>query len=255
MEVRLAECETGEARRQWHSAVVAANAVMGRVAGADTLRCPSASLAGVAPRAFVLEQLVADAELCRADVLASSLGREVAGNGLLVARRSRRTDIDLSLEVSRNGRVRNEEAPAPPFTGVTVTVGVPLRFSNHNKGAVRAARLRAEQAETAYEQSRLRLRAELQDAYDGYVSSRELVRGYGSGVLAQAGDVLEGRMYSYSRGEVSLLEALEAQRAYNGVREGYVNALAAHAVALATLECAAGIWDVDLPLPGGTPRP
>lgn len=57
--------------------------------------------------------------------------------------------------------------------------------------------------------------------------------------------VLTGKVYSYKRGETSLLEVLNAQRTYNDVQQNYYQALFNYAGALITLECSAGIWDLQ----------
>lgn len=44
------------------------------------------------------------------DLVAALKNKEVAARALKVARRERNTDVDLSIAVSRNARVYNEEA-------------------------------------------------------------------------------------------------------------------------------------------------
>lgn len=106
----------------------------------------------------------------RTNLVAALKNKEVADHALKVAHRDRNTDADLSVAVSRNNRVRNEEAPAPPFTGVTAGIAVPLKFSNFNKGAVRAARFRQQQAELAYQQAVLQVQTEVMQAYRAFCS-------------------------------------------------------------------------------------
>ena len=105
----------------------------------DTLFHPEAELR-TEPRDFILADLITAASEGRTDLVAALKNKEVAARALKVARRERNMDVDLSIAVSRNARVYNEEAPAPPFTGVTAGIAVPLKFSNFNKGTVRAAR-------------------------------------------------------------------------------------------------------------------
>lgn len=110
-------------------------------------------------------------------------------------------DVDLSIAVSRNARVYNEEAPAPPFTGVTAGIAVPLKFSNFNKGTVRAARYREQQAEAQYKQALLQVQTEVMQAYRNYQSFAEQVNHYEDGLLRQAREVMDGKIYSYNRGK------------------------------------------------------
>lgn len=211
----------------------------------DTLYHPEASLHREMQE-FVLADLLTTARLNRTDLVAALKNREVAARALKVARRERNTDVDLSVAVSRNNRVRNEEAPAPPFTGVTAGIAIPLKFSNLNKGTVRAARYREQQAELQYQQALLQVQTEVVQTYRNYQSFTKQVRQYENGLLLKAREVMEGKIYSYNRGEVSLLEVLDAQRTYDEVQAQYIETLFDYHVALVELERAAGIWDVSL---------
>ena len=164
---------------------------------------------------------------------------------MTLVRRERRPDVDVSLNVSLNNRVRNEEAPAPPFTGVTAGIAFPLNFSALNKGAVRAAKYRAQQAELQSDQVRLQVENEVMQAYRLYQSHARQVSHYEKGLLAHAETVLTGKIYSYNRGEVSLLEILNAQRTYNDVQAQYIETLFDYNSALVELERSVGIWDIN----------
>lgn len=212
---------------------------------ADTLYCPQAALREK-DRDFILGDLISTATLNRTDLVAALKNVDVAKRAIKVAQRERNLDIDLSLGVSRNARVLNEEAPAPPFTGVTAGIGIPLKFSNLNKGAVHAAKFRAEQAEMQYRQAVLQVQTEVMQAYRQYQSFSEQVRHYENGMLQQAKLVLDGKIYSYNRGEVSLLEVLNAQRTYDDVQTLYYETLFNYTSALVELEKNVGMWDITL---------
>ena len=198
------------------------------------------------PRDFILADLITAASEGRTDLVAALKNKEVAARALKVARRERNTDVDLSIAVSRNARVYNEEAPAPPFTGVTAGIAVPLKFSNFNKGTVRAARYREQQAEAQYKQALLQVQTEVMQAYRNYQSFAEQVYHYEDGLLRQAREVMDGKIYSYNRGEVSLLEVLDAQRTYDEVQAQYIETLFNYSSALVELERSAGIWDIEI---------
>lgn len=209
----------------------------------DTLFVPEGELQ-LPARHFVLADLLNEALQERADLVAALRNKEVASKALKVTRRERNTDVDLSIAVSRNARVYNEEAPAPPFTGVTAGIAIPLKFSNFNKGSVRAARFREQQAELQYQEARLQVQTEVMQAYWTYELSSKQVAQYDNGLLRQASEVLEGKSFSYRRGEVSLLEVLDAQRTYDEVQAQYIETLFNYSVALVELERAAGLWDI-----------
>ena len=213
--------------------------------GTDTLFVPEGELQ-LPARSFVLAELLDEAMRERTDLVVASRNKEVASKALKVTRRERNTDVDLSIAVSRNARVHNEEAPAPPFTGVTAGIAIPLKFSNFNKGSVRAARFREQQAELQYQEACLTVQTEVMQAYRTYEVCSQQVEAYDNGLLRQAAEVMEGKNYSYQRGEVSLLEVLGAQRTYDDVQAQYIETLFNYSVALVELERAVGLWDITL---------
>ena len=58
--------------------------------------------------------------------------------------------------------------------------------------------------------------------------------------------MMDGKIYSYNRGEVSLLEVLDAQRTYDEVQAQYIETLFNYSSALVELERSAGIWDIEI---------
>lgn len=244
LEAGILKNELIQAETDLHNAFSNLNLLTGSVAH-DTLFIPEASL-HLPPRDFVLADLISTASVNRADLVAALKNKEVASRALKVTRRERNTDVDLSIAVSKNARVRNEEAPAPPFTGVTAGIAIPLKFSNFNKGVVRAARFREQQAETQYQQALLQVQTEVVQAYRSCQSLMQQVGHYENGMLQAAREVIDGKVYSYNRGEVSLLEVLDAQRTFDDVQAQYIETLFNYSTALVELEKSAGVWDVEL---------
>ena len=244
LEAGILKNELLQAETDLHNAFSNLNLLTGSVA-LDTLYVPDASLR-ISPRDFVLADLISTASMNRADLGAAMKNKEVASRALKATRRERNTDVDLSIAISKNARVHNEEAPAPPFTGVTAGIAIPLKFSNFNKGTVRAARFREQQAETQYQQALLQVQTEVMQAYRSYQSLTEQVSHYENGMLHAAREVIDGKIYSYNRGEVSLLEVLDAQRTYDDVQAQYIETLFNYSAALVELEKSAGVWDVEL---------
>lgn len=177
----------------------------------------------------------------RADLLAARAGVSVAHSELQVTRRERMPDIDLSLGVSHNSQVLNEEAPAPEYIGYTVGVGIPLPVSNLNRGSVRAAQLREQQAELQVDALEAQVRAEVTCAYNSYQAARARAKSFSTTLMDNARQVLDGKLYAYRRGETPLLEVLNAQHTYNEIREAYAECLHDCMVALAELHRAAGL--------------
>jgi len=66
-------------------------------------------------------------------------------------------------------------------------------------------------------------------------SAQKQVAQFKDGLLAEAQKVLAGKIYSYKRGETSLLEVLNAQRTYNDVQLNDNQSLFNYAAASAKL--------------------
>lgn len=243
LEAGIMRNEVLQSEAELKNACLSLALMMGTVTG-DTLYMPQGELEPVA-RLFVLDELIANALDNRSDLAAALKSTEVARRALIVVRRDKLPDIDLSLSISHNNRVYNEEAPAPDFNGVTAGIAFPLKFSALNKGAVHAAKFRARQAEVQYTQARLQVQTEVIQAYQQFQSLSDQLRHYNNGMLKQAKNVLDGKIYSYHRGEVPLLEYLNAQRTYDDVQAQYIETLYNYNVALVELEKSVGIWDIE----------
>ena len=83
-------------------------------------------------------------------------------------------------------------------------------------------------------------------AFWTYELSRKQVAQYDNGLLRQAEAVMEGKRYSYQRGEASLIEVLDAQRTYDDVQAQYIETLFNYSSALVELERSAGQWNIQL---------
>lgn len=195
-------------------------------------------------RSFNTAQLLQTALANRADLAAALKNVEVAKKELKVAQRERNLDFDLSLGYNYNTEVRNEIAPAPKFNGVTVGLAVPLKFSNINKGTMQAAEFRKRQAEINYQQAELEVQTSVMQSLRQYVFLLEQVKRYENGMLDKSQSVLNGKIYSYNRGETSRLEVLIAQQTYDELRAAYIETLVNSLAALIELERNVGIWDI-----------
>lgn len=196
-------------------------------------------------RTFSLPYLLDAALNNRSDLAAALKNIHVAKKALNLARKERYMDFDVTLGYNYNTEVRNELAPAPKFNGISIGLAIPLKFSNFNRGSVKSAALKASQAESYYKQAEIEIQTEVSQNYSTYLSLCSQVDQFNKGMLNQAQSVIEGKIYSYNRGETSLLEVLNAQRTYNEVRALYIETLFNYSSSLVTLEKSAGIWDIE----------
>jgi cobalt-zinc-cadmium efflux system outer membrane protein len=196
-------------------------------------------------REFDLPLLLTAAQDNRADLQAALKSGEVSQNNLRLAKANRAIDLGLSIGGGYSSIVRNEIAPAPEFWGITAGISIPLKFSNTNRGTLRAAQLAAWQREKQYEAVALQIRSEIMQAYNKYTTACRRVEQFNTGLLHEAEAVFQKKIYSYERGETGILEVLNARRTYNDIQVSYNETLYECAAALIELERACGIWDIE----------
>ena len=182
----------------------------------------------------------------RSDLEVARKETEVSSRSLKLVKANRAIDLGLSVGVARNSEVRNEIAPAPAFTSVSAGISIPLKFSNTNKGEISAARFALQQSEAKYKEVELQIQTEVVQAYYNYQAACKSVQQYQGGMLVDAGQILEKKMYSYQNGNTDLLEVLNAQRTFSEMNRNYYEVLYNRAAALVELERVTGIWDIEL---------
>lgn len=195
-------------------------------------------------RDFSIDDLILQALNERADLLAARQNTEVTRSLISLEKANRVIDFGISAGAERHTEAINEIAPSPTVNAVKMGISIPLKFSNKRNAGVKIAEMASSQAEIEYKQTEQAIRTEVMQAYQQYVATQKQLRQFHNGMLAEAQTILEGIIYSYKRGESSILEVLNAQRTYNNVRKDYYQVLADNASALIELERKAGIWDI-----------
>jgi cobalt-zinc-cadmium efflux system outer membrane protein len=84
-----------------------------------------------------------------------------------------------------------------------------------------------------------RVNSEVSSAWQQYSTSRELLENIEQRMLERAKRVRDTMEYSYRRGEASLIEFLDAQRAFNDVTQSYNEARAGYAKSLYLIDSVA----------------
>ncbi|MGO4294503.1 TolC family protein [Chitinophaga sp. RAB17] len=227
----------------WKAALLQLNINTGH-AHADTLLWPSGNFEHL-QRIFILQDLVTNAQNTRADAVAANAGRVVADKTLTLVKANRKIDLGINAGVGYNAEATSEIAPTPRYVASSAGISVPLKFSNHYKGDLHAAQYAVKQAALEYEQVLLQIHTDVIQAWFNYNAAGQQVKQFENGLLADAQKVLQGKVYSYKRGETSLLEVLNAQRTWNEVQQDYYQTLYSYAAALVALERAAGTWDIQ----------
>ena len=121
-----------------------------------------------------------------------------------------------------------------------VYFSAPLAVFNRNQGEIERARREAQQAEARIKALEAGIQNEVRTAWVQYSTSRALLEEIDRDLLGQARDVRDTMEYSYRRGEASLVEFLDAQRAFNDARQSYNDARADYARSLYAMDAIAG---------------
>ncbi|ADV43291.1 TolC family protein [Bacteroides helcogenes] len=220
----------------YHSSLVGLNRFMGMAA--DTLSVPLENW-GNQERDFALASLLELGKANRIDLLVASKNVDVNSQAYKLTCAGRRPDIGLSLSYEREWK-----SLLPQARYATVGVSVPLLFSTINKGAVKSAKYRIDQAVVMQKNVELQIQAEITHAWFVFEAERKKVAQYRSGVLEESLKVLDSVIYKYRHGETSILDVLMAQRAYNEIRQNYLKTINGYVVALVALEKSCGVWDI-----------
>ena len=116
----------------------------------------------------------------------------------------------------------------------------PLPVFNKNQGEIERARQEQQQILARIKAAEAGVQDEVRNAWIAYNTSRELLTSIERDLLDQARDVRATMEYSYRRGEASLVEFLDAQRAFNDARQSYNDARADFARSLYTIDSISG---------------
>jgi outer membrane protein, heavy metal efflux system len=204
---------------------------------------PSGSLE-IATHTFDVEALLADAMTRRSDAISRTRAVDSATGRIALAKANLVPDLALAATYQHATAGVGGFSQPPDSTLVgSISMNLPI-FRRQNPGELQAAQSAHTQAELQLQALRLKIEAELRQAYSRYQSAVRRLDLYRGTLIQDSNRVLEARLYAYQRGSATLLEVIDAQRKSEEVSLAYYQALADHAHALVALEQAAGVWDV-----------
>lgn len=123
---------------------------------------------------------------------------------------------------------------------VGVYFSMPLRVFNKNQGEIARAQREITLAGARSAALEASIQTEVDKAYRQYLVSRQLLTHVETEMLAKATSVRETTEYSYKRGEASLVEYLDAQRAFNDAMQTANDARANYARSLYLIDTVSG---------------
>jgi len=213
-------------------ATVAARIALGLAIGRDTVP-PDVVIVGELTRPDGLpdtEALRRRALDARPDLKAAEAARIRARADRELARANAWWDVTPQLEYQRIGSDNT----------FGIGVSVPIRVFDRNQGEVARTRAEIERAEANREATLQRVLAEVDTALSQVTSARDKLKLLNEVYLPKAQRARDTVEFAYRRGGVSLLDFLDAERAYRDTTLEHVRALGGYQTALDELEAAVG---------------
>lgn len=147
-----------------------------------------------------------------------------------------RSAADLRLQLA-NGRIdytvsaeyHRQSSSTIAGNAFLFAVSVPVPVFNRNQGEVSRARVQVTQTEARVRALERDVTEEVSTAYADYTLARDTLATIEGRMLADARAVRTATDYAYRRGEASLIELLDAQRAFDDTMRSYTDARAQYA--------------------------
>lgn len=157
-----------------------------------------------------------------------------------------RADSDLRLQKA-NSKVDwqiGAEYRRQTVTAEANTLGFflqsPVPLFNRNQGEIARAQQALSQAQARSRAQRATVQNDVDQAFLQYQASRDTLQNVEQSMLGKAKDVRSISEYAYKRGDISLVEFIDAVRAYNDTMQTYNDARADYARSLYGLDAATG---------------
>jgi cobalt-zinc-cadmium efflux system outer membrane protein len=194
---------------------------------ADDLRVPGT----IAPELTAVQQLALST---RPDLRSLELGQARTLADLRLQEAIGRIDYTVGAEYRRQQGVSGRSNSLGFF------VTAPLPILNRNQGEIARAGAERDQLLQQIAAIRAQILSDVDIAYQEYTTNRELVEAIEHDLIQPATSARDISTYTYRAGGSSLLELLDAQRAFNDTMQSYLDAQAGLRRAAARLNAAVG---------------
>jgi len=170
----------------------------------------------------------------RPDLRVLQLGRDRSIADLRLQEAIGRIDYTVGAEYRRQDGVSGRSNSLGFF------FSAPLPIWNRNQGEIARAGAEGDQVARQIDARRAEVKAEVQTAFHEFVTTRDLVPDMQRDLLQPATSARDIAAYTYRAGASSLLELLDAQRAFNDSMQSFLDAQAGLRRAAARLNAAVG---------------
>jgi cobalt-zinc-cadmium efflux system outer membrane protein len=158
-----------------------------------------------------------------------------------------RSQADLRLQIAQGKidyTVGSEYRRQQGLSGTSNSVGLffsaPLPFYNRNQGEIARAEAERQQITSRITALQFSISSEVKTAYQSFSSSHALVQEIEGNLLKPAQEARDTVGYTYKSGASTLIEFLDAQRAFNDTMQSYYQAKADYLRAIVALTSAVG---------------
>ena len=186
-----------------------------------------------------------DAEAVAADAIRGA-ALQLRPDLQALARDRTRSQSDLKLQIAQGkidytiGAEYHRQFGIIKADALGVFFSAPIPVFNRNQGEIERAKREDKQIEARIQALQASIWSEIDAAYLQYGTSLNLLDAIEKTMLAEAREVRRITEYSYRRGEASLLEFLDAARAFNDTMQSYNDARADFARSLYLLDSVSG---------------
>jgi cobalt-zinc-cadmium efflux system outer membrane protein len=201
----------------------------------DSISIVSSVLTDTLPVAVArptLSTLTAAALRNRVDYLAAALEEEALAADARLASLDRIPSPTLSIGYKTERSAGISES----LNGFVAGVSLPIPLFDRRRGAIQAAEAETRRARAESESARLRVMREVAEAHASFVAVEQQLAVLAPQLGAPAATALQSAQVAYLEGEITLLEWLDAVRAYQEAESSYSTLLAESLIRRATLE-------------------
>ena len=145
------------------------------------------------------------------------------------------------IDYTVGAEYRRQQGIGGRSNSLGVFISAPLPLSNRNQGEIARAGAERDQAARLIAARRAQIAAEVKTARHEYEATRELVKGIERDLLHPASSARDVANYTYRAGASTLLELLDAQRAFNDTMQSYLDAQTSLRRAASHLNAAVGM--------------
>ena len=144
------------------------------------------------------------------------------------------------IDYTVGAEYRRQQGLAGKSNSVGLFVSAPLPLLNRNQGEIARAGAERDQAMRQIDATKAQVLSDVEIAFHEYEANRDLVAAIERDLIQPATSARDISTYTYRAGGTSLLELLDAQRAFNDTMQSYLDAQAGLRRAAARLDAAVG---------------